>query len=195
MPIRFAQDSPKNAGAAVEEFLAERDTSMATSLEQRFAAGGTVVSNAIRVWYPDLEALAGGAPLAESRPGNWRHLVGDAQTMRAEAELAADGGAARVVAFHEGPRAGAMAAGLTRALDLDAVQKGDYEARLLEAPGVHFTALWLHGDDDIFIPIEPNLTELKNGKPHSEDEVREVLAKRAAEVLETQQAMPGPSGG
>ncbi|MCW2308734.1 hypothetical protein [Rhodobium gokarnense] len=195
MPIRFAQDSPRNASAAVELYLAERGASMATSLERRFTAGGSVVSHPIRVWHPDLRALAKGRPLSESRPGNWRHLVGDEGAMRAEAELAAEGSEARVVAFHEGPAAGATANGLMRAAELGEVDRGDYEARLLEVPGLHFTALWLHGDDDIFIPIGPNMTDLKNGEPHGEKEVLEVLARRAAEVLEAQDAMPGPSGG
>jgi hypothetical protein len=46
---------------------------------------------------------------------------------------------------------------LTRAIDYATRQFsggfGEYQVRILEIPAVHKTAVWLHGPEEIFIPI------------------------------------------
>ena len=67
-----------------------------------------------------------------------------------------------------------------------AVQKGNYEMRLLRIPSLYFAALWLHAStDDLIFPIAPTPNELASQRIYTAAEILPNLmsaanAKRAA---------------
>jgi hypothetical protein len=109
----------------------------------------------IRVYTVKLSDLTDEKFFTRATPIGWRYLI-DANGPVAVADLNEVGRGGGAPAFGRLLR-GRLAVDLSRAVDY-AVQQfsndpGQYELRILEMPAVYTTALWLHGPQDIFIPI------------------------------------------
>jgi hypothetical protein len=97
----------------------------------------------------------------------------------------AKGGAARELEFlglTHGPFTAATIEALTAAEKFPTVAKSDYELRLLKVPSVYLVALWLHGDDDILVPMASPPGGLKKNRAYSEGQVIKALSEIAAKT-------------
>jgi hypothetical protein len=58
---------------------------------------------------------------------------------------------------------------------LPQVKEGDYELRILRAPSLVLLAVWLHGVDDLLLPVAPAPTKLREKVAYTEDELTKAL--------------------
>lgn len=87
----------------------------------------------------------------------------------AEIDVVTSDGTRRVLSLHQDAR-GAM-----RGLNIaaDTYPDGQYEVRLLIVHDVLFIGIWLHGNDDLVIPVEP--AAMRTYEPHSAEALSELL--------------------
>lgn len=200
MPIRFPDDAPQGTFDRLEQQIqgtAAPGGGPTPSAALVSAAPDLQASRPYRVYTVGLDDLEQGNLLTAASESRWRHLLLQGEEAVGEAELpAAAGEAARISAFHHGPRAQGTLEGLKQADSLQDVQNADYELRLLESPAIYLVALWLYrnGDDDLLIPIPPDRSGLKTYQHYRPSEAIPQLQQRAQEVKRMQQEKTGPSG-
>jgi hypothetical protein len=110
---------------------------------------------------------------------DWRYLVqeGDETVATADATLEA---APTVTHVGEGPFGPATARAVAVAEALPQVASGTYELRTLRVPALKVVALWLHGHDDLYIPLEPAGAGLTPYEVYDRDRFDAALAAAAA---------------
>lgn len=199
MPVRLPRNPPPGATAAIAGYLQKLLGSRALppGLEG-LEPSSLRVTEGFRVYTLGLDDLLQDRPLAAAAAGRWRYFLRQADRTVAEVDLDHDPrrGPPRVVAVHRGPRSEAIDEALGTAESLGPVGRRDFELRLLEAPALHFVAVWLHGEDrDLVLPMAPNRTPLRDLRPYRESELAGVLREQAAAVRASQEGAPGPSGG
>lgn len=193
MPIHVPGVPLPDLHAVVARHLANPLAAPHLSPAQRRNAHATDAFPVYHVGLDELERMEEG--LAPPPPRFWRHLLVHQADVVAEVDVRMDTGEPRVVAVHQGPRGPGTARALAEAQGLDLVKNGDFELRMLEAPGIFHAAVWLHGTrDDLLIPVEPDKSALPLYQPTPLGEALPVLRRRIAEVREAVQAAPGPSG-
>jgi hypothetical protein len=69
--------------------------------------------------------------------------------------------------------------------NLDVVQTQDFELRVLEISSLYLVALWLHGKEDLLIPLDPPPDEVEALTVYSEDEFIQLLRGAAETRLKT----------
>src|SRR5215468_6718442 len=117
--------------------------------------------------------VAAGAGLDKARPIAQRYLLVQANRPVAAAEIAVarDAPASRFAQLNDGPFVAGTQTAIAEAEQLPAVQRGDYELRLLRIPALYVVALWLASTDpsagDLVIPIAPTPPELVAGQSYS----------------------------
>lgn len=193
MAIRSPHKSPSNA----HDLLADHFELLGRTAMSPLGRAAIQASDAIDAHFVGLDALARGELVHAAHHFAWRYLVTDGASIVAEADIVKDDkGHFGVVAVHHGARGNGMIKGLGVAATEDRLVREHHDARSIEARGVHFVALWLHGDHgDLFVPIEPDRTPLKKYHAYTEQEVLAVLQGLAQSVLDAQSKNPGPSGG
>jgi hypothetical protein len=70
-----------------------------------------------------------------------------------------------------GPFLEGLVAGVAFAERLEADQGGDFELRLLSAPSLCLVALWLHGESDLFVPLDPAPGGLDPERAYTEEQM------------------------
>jgi hypothetical protein len=112
-------------------------------------------SQPIRVYTVKLSDIRDENFYTRAVPTGWRYII-DANGPVAVADLNEVGQGGGPPAFGRLVR-GRVVEDLSLAIDYAAQRfsndPGEYEVRILEIPAVHKTALWLHGSEEIFIPI------------------------------------------
>ena len=199
MPVRLPSTQPPDSHAVIAGYLRKllASPTLAASFRDLTPAALTTTEG-FRVYSLDHEASQQPRPLSSAVTHKWRYLLREGDQTVAEIDVVAEGDERRprVVAVHHGPRAAAMNRALEVAEALESVREHDFELRGLEAPALHFVAIWLHrGEDDLVIPVEPNRTSLANYRPYTEAEIHAALEVHSAAARATQEANPGPSGG
>ncbi|HJQ40785.1 MAG TPA: hypothetical protein VKB93_26910 [Thermoanaerobaculia bacterium] len=104
--------------------------------------------------------------LAAAQATSWRDVAGTSA-----AEVAPREGEYVLTSINEGPFATATHDALDRARQLE----GDYELRVLTIPSLYLFALWLHGENDVVIPMDPAPTGLNANEPYNEVRLTEAL--------------------
>jgi hypothetical protein len=90
--------------------------------------------------------------LNKTDPTAWRYLIVGAGGS-ALADVRAEASSANFSALIRGPMAERFSEAEKLAEQSYGVANDSYEVRVLEVPAMYVTALWLHGDRDIFFPI------------------------------------------
>ena len=186
MPIQLATGNHDHAMSLVEKAL--RRHSGATPAAAR-AVGG--IGGHVKVVLPHpvfdlgLDQVLGEKTLDDASRRGWRYLVMQGPTAIAAAEVAPDAsGGETVSAVNRGAFVAATLIELRRAEQLQSVQHGSFELRLLRIPALYIVALWLKdtpGDGDLLIPLEPVPNYLQRGQKYPAQQFLE-LAQRAAAV-------------
>ncbi len=104
--------------------------------------------------------------LANAQSSSWRDVAGPSA-----AEVASRNGEYVIISINEGPFVESIVDALDRAKQLP----GDYELRLLTIPSLYVVALWLRGETDVLIPMEPAPTGLNANEPYDEASFTEAL--------------------
>jgi hypothetical protein len=177
MPIH-PSDPPSEAIRAVSQALADRAAKSAflSSDLRRAKADALAIAMPHRVAYLPLDKTRRDANLREDALiGPWRFIVYERRRRDANerpvtdidqyvpiAAATADPTAAaqyELGELNEGPFVAGTDNAIRLAENLEAIQKGDFEAFLLTVPAVHVVALWLQdrgGHEDILMPIPPS---------------------------------------
>lgn len=108
----------------------------------------------------------------------WRGLVQDSTRVIATAD-ATTGAAPTVTHITEGPHGVSMAAAIRKAERLPEVAANSYELRTFSAPALKVQALWLHGAQDVFIPLAPTGAGLRPGDTYTKAEFDQALQASA----------------
>ncbi len=148
------------------------------------------------------DEIANGQLLSGARQFSWQYLVLQREKPVAEIHLNANeraGPLLKVMRVSRGPLVDAFSEASEQAAELPQVKVANYELRLLNAPSVHFYAIWLHrASDDILIPLNPSgllPKELVRNRAYSEPEVLKVLTPIAEETIRTfRKAAPNAVG-
>ncbi|MDB4914149.1 MAG: hypothetical protein JWM95_1793 [Gemmatimonadetes bacterium] len=196
MSIHHSSSLPPDGRAVVARHLTALLSSPTPSAIKSPSKSTLEVTDGYPVFIVDLDDLERGEWLSRAKRSAFRYLVLDGASPIAEAELIADERSEpRVVMLHSGTHAKATAESIEAAERLAGVKTSDYEVAVIEAPGVQFSALWLHrSDSDVIVPTTMDMSSLVHGQAYGAAEVARLLAARAREVREMQAAYPGPSG-
>ena len=118
------------------------------------AAPGVSPSAPHRLYAIGLDDAAAGKGLAAARAASWRAFLVLAQSPVALAEVPeVAGGLAPDAAVSEGPLVEQAAEAIRAAEQSGAVGAGAYELRFLHVPAIYVLAVWLHGPEDLFVPV------------------------------------------
>jgi hypothetical protein len=129
------------------------------------------------IFSADLEDVLDDDPglLASARLTSWQYVVFEGETVVALAEvthvkpLRYASGQSPVVAE-------AVLKAIRKAEELDAVEKADYELRILRVPELYLLAVWLHGrSEDLLIPVRPFTKTSSDRVSFSEEQMVEIL--------------------
>jgi hypothetical protein len=110
------------------------------------------------VYQLDVADIQQGKDLDSARRVGWRFLILDGEKTVAAVELIDFFGRLEFSQLEEGPFAEATREALRLVENTVAVENGDFEFRLLRAPGVYVVAVWLKDlrrNNDIFVPLAP----------------------------------------
>lgn len=131
---------------------------------QQLGKTGTASSGtaAHRVFAATIDDVRGGKLLAGAREGAIGELLVGERVAAREGE-----------ALHEGPFAAATLDAI-EGVAAEVARTVDYEVRLLRIPALYLAAVWLHGDDEVLIPLSPTPPGVAANEPY--DEARLVAA-------------------
>jgi len=150
MTIRMPQ-APAGGHGVVADALA--DIGAHPAMRSTFAAGAPEASDPIRVYVIELADIVSGKLTRAAKPAGWYYLVGFGDQVSI-AELGADqpGGLAfrSLTRGHVPPR---LAQALRVAERIAGGEKSESEIRLIDIPPLYVSAVWLHGENDRFIPF------------------------------------------
>jgi hypothetical protein len=103
----------------------------------------------------------------------WRFLILTGERVIASAEVL--NGGEPSVAVNTGESASATANAIDRLENLPEVRGGDFELRLLRINALYLAAIWLAGDQQIVIPLDPAPRFIYAGKQYTERTFFEAL--------------------
>jgi hypothetical protein len=131
-----------------------------------------------RVYFVGFDDVVAGRVFSAAQPTGWRYLLLDGDTARAAVEIIVndDGAVEGFSHVDEGPFVESMVAGMTFAEEFEASRRADYELRLLSVPSLYLVALWLHGDDDVLVPLAPTPGGLDTQHAYTEEEILSSLS-------------------
>jgi hypothetical protein len=149
----------------------------------RTATGPLALAQPHQIFSLGLADLVAGKGLGAAKPTGWRYLVQSGENALASAETAVTPAGPEHVfsAFNSGRSVASTAEGIRVAQALPQVNQDSFELRLLQVPGLYFTALWVHGAqgiNDVLIPLEPS-PGVATGKPVPAAPLLQELASKA----------------
>lgn len=186
----IAPKPPKQAADAVHSTFLELNKNRAfKSPALRSAAGPLQLTEPHEVFTLGLTDLVAGKGLDAAKPTGWRYLVQEDDKVLASAESVAVGPANEHVfsAFNEGSFVASSASAIRAVREIPEVERGDFELRLLNVPGLYVLALWLHsvqGKADLLVPLAPSPVEAAAGKPVPAAALLKELADKARIPIE-----------
>lgn len=133
---------------------------------------------------------AGSDPLRSAAQIGWRYLVERDDTPAvADLHEKSETGVLDFGQMATGPLADQLVAGANRAEALVGAQGGaepEYEARILEVPALHVSALWLKNENPLFLVLLPE----GSTEPLSAADFRAMLVAAAAELRQATRRRP-----
>lgn len=154
---------------------------------QAFDASVDAVRPALghRVYVASLHDAASGLDVRAATPLGWRAVVLAGEEPSGTVDVADEGdGDPRVTMLSRGGRADGLLSAVGAAEDADEAESASLELRELEIPALHLRALWLHGDDDRFVPIAPAPHGLEADRVYEAAEFVEAARDIARGMLE-----------
>lgn len=151
------------------------------------APGDISASAAHRVYFVGAGDVAAGRLLGAALLAGWRYVVLEGERPLLAAELSFDAEGERLEFSHanDGPFVEATLKGVRVAEGLEEIRAGDFELRLLEAPGLFLTALWFHAEGrDPLMPLPPAPEGLRPYHLYAEDELLAALGPAAARRMQ-----------
>ncbi len=198
MPIRSPSGPHDEASVLAEAVRQVLPTQLAPLTTAYDATGGSpptpVASRATlrqRVYTALARDVLAGAITTKAKRDGWRYI------------LLADEKAVAAPTIYEGTAGSTIATidddstatfvkttldAFLAAEQLPGVSEGDYELRFLMISDVGLVALWLRGNPDIFIPIDPAPAAVKANQAYSEKEILAALTPTAIAVVGTDNA-------
>jgi hypothetical protein len=148
-----------------------------------------------RVYVLDFDALPA-RQLSRARFAGWRYLLMAGDTIVGSAEAI---GAERAVSVSGGRFPQATADAIQVLERLPEVQTGDFELRLLRLNALYLTAVWVVGETQIVIPLNPAPSWLEAGRSYNESDFFDTLEQAHAKPFGIQrgtgsQLEEGPPG-
>lgn len=182
MPLRLPPPPPDGLEiirAALEGLLSTPSpTARALSVGTEEDAGSGLATAAPHlVYFVGLDDMAQGRILSAARPTSWRYILLDGDRAHAAAELAIndDGEVEGFSHVDGGTFVESTVVGVAFAERLEASRGGDYELRLLSVPSLYLVALWLHGTDDLLVPLAPAPGGLESERSYTEEQMFSAL--------------------
>lgn len=194
MPLRLPPPPPTGLEvitAALEGLLSTQGpAARALSIGREDDAGTGLAAVAPHlVYFAGLEDVAQGRMLSAARPTSWRYILvrGDNAYAAAEVTVAEDGQLGGFSHVDRGPFALNIVAAVELAEITETARGGDYEMRLLSVPSLYLVALWLHGTEDLLLPLEPAPGDLETERVYTEEqifsELSELIERRLRQLL------------
>lgn len=181
-------DAPAAGLHSVRDALA-RSASLPEPMAEALGRAGDV-SLSVSVPHPvygvELRDVADGRPVAgAAQLHGWRYLLfgGDQAVGAAEVSVEDAGDEVRFGHLNHGPFVDATVDGLEAAEALPEVERGAFEVRLLRIVGLNLVALWLHGADELFLPLPPAPPGLVPMRAYRDAELVEAVRETAARRL------------
>jgi len=154
MPIKIA-----TAPAGFEQTLERAVTDASAHSNLRFAAAGGAGAGVMPAakhpaYTMGVDQVAAGSGVSKAVPTSWRAFLVMGQSTVALGEVAASGGQlARDASISEGRLVDRAVEAIQFAEQSAVVAQQDFELRFLHIPGIYVLALWLHGLQDLFVPV------------------------------------------
>lgn len=136
-----------------------------------------------KVYFVGLSDLREGHLLSTAKLKGWRYLIFNKDQPVVAAELQTGDDNVRFSNINRGSFVDGAVEGLKFAENLDIVHKQDFELRALEISPLYFVSLWLHGPQDLLIPLRPAPDEIEPLRVYEEGELIERLRGLAEKHL------------
>jgi len=184
MPLRLPPPPPAGleiVTAGLNRFLSTQSSAARAlsvgSEEDAYSSLAAAVPHL--VYFVGLDDVAQSRMLSAARPTSWRYILlkGDYAYAAAEVTINEDGELGGFSHVDRGPFAENIVAAVELAEITDTARGGDYELRLLSVPALYLVALWLHGADDLILPLAPAPGALEAERVYTEDQIFTELAE------------------
>jgi hypothetical protein len=142
--------------------------------------GETYLAAPHQVFHLGLNDAMRGRPIEHARRGGWRFMLTDDSRALAAVHVRECDDAPESYVFSQlnsGPSVDSTVEALHR---LEAAGQEFRELRLLDVPALYLEALWLHGDEDRFMPLHPAPRAFEPYRLYSADEFSRLVAEVAA---------------
>jgi hypothetical protein len=194
MPLLIPAPPTEAADAVDATFQASADRGTFRLPTLRGATGPLQLTMPHQVFTLGLADLAAGRGLEAAKPTGWRYLVQEGDNILAAAETVTTGSGDGHVfsAFNEGRFVASTAEAIQAVQVIPEVSQDNFELRLLNVPGLHVMAVWLHRAQettatDLLVPLEPSPVDTPVGHPVPAAVLLQELASKASSTA------PGPS--
>jgi len=166
-------DPPEQGLGIINEALSSaiQQPSVAASAVTEAAPEDLAAAAPHRVYFVGLSDLVEGRLLSAAKLKGWRYLIFNQDQPMVAAELQAGGDEVRFSNINRGPFVEGAVEGVTFAESLDIVHREDFELRALEISPLYFVSLWLHGPQDLLIPLRPAPDEIEPLRVYEEAEL------------------------
>jgi hypothetical protein len=126
-------------------------------LGRGYEMGNVEIAKPYALYTFAIEDLLAGQPMTNARLTAWQYLIVSGENVLALAEVSAVSATGKdklaFAALHPRSYAAAIADTIAAAEERPEVAEGAYELRVLRAPCVSLLAMWLHGADDLVLPL------------------------------------------
>jgi hypothetical protein len=184
MPLRL-QTPPARALELLREGLESLLSTPASAGHLRSAAIDPERASALEVaaphvvYFVDFYNLAERRIFAAARPVSWRYLLVDGNDVTSAVDLTIDhaGEIGWFSHVDSGPFVQSTVTGVEFAENFEAEGGVEFELRAISIPSVYLVALWLHGADDLLVPLAPAPAGLETERTYTEEEIISALAE------------------
>jgi hypothetical protein len=177
--------NPPEGGLQIIESALTRfrnQPNLAAVITSRSAAADTLNAAVPHpVYFVGIKSLTKGKLLSAAVLRGWRYLLLNENEPYAATELNLNKrtGSLRFSHVNYGALLERTIDGLAFAEKLEPVNRSDYELRLLDMPDLYIVALWLHGAEDLIIPILLGSAEINTFTVYTESEFINLLKDKS----------------
>ena len=139
------------------------------------------IAQPLPVYAIDINTIEQRDLLSRARLTGWQYPIVDNNSVQATAEVSQTNEALTYSALHHGDHyTENLASAIMVAERVAGQSTTDFELRLLRAPAVYLTAVWLHANDaDLLIPVAPAPADLEISHEYTETELADALLQLA----------------
>ncbi len=152
----IVQDPPEGSleiiKSALDTFRTQSNFAAELTAESS-AAGNLNLAAPHPIYFVGLKDLAKGKLLSTAKLKGWKYLLLNENEPYATAQLNSNRKKLVFSHINQGILVERTVRALAFAENLEEVNENDYELRLIDVPGLYVAALWLHGENDLIIPL------------------------------------------